>query len=157
MTNGHFTGIQPLIDTLVCNPSCACGEGICDLPTNDVTTIRMNFRRGPLLLSPVPRQVAKIFLDSSGNSEASPTRVIASGVWAVGANLQLRPIANTVSACTAPQEPFVCCTGANTGGSEWPCGPREIVPTRLPEPGQFWQLLSGLAGLGGLYRLRGRS
>jgi hypothetical protein len=159
MRNGYFTGIEPEIDTLVCNPSCAgCDEetGICALPLG-LTTIRMNFRRGSTAPPAARRRVATIIIDSSGDSDRTPTEIFASGVWAVGANLQLRPIANALSTCTAPGEPFSCCTGENNGNGQWPCGPRMIVPALVPEPGQLWQLMSGLAGLGCLYRLRRRA
>jgi hypothetical protein len=168
MQNGHFTGIEPTIDTLVCNPSCAdCDEetGICPLPLEPQTTrIRMNFRRGDAFAPPgAPpvgfRRVATLIVDSSGDGVASPTKIFANGVGAVGANLQLRPIANAVEACTGVGEPFSCCSGvATSADGRWPCGPRLIVPTKFaPEPGQFLQLLSGLAGLGCLYRLRRRA
>jgi len=157
MTNGHFTAIEPVIDTLVCSPSCSdCGDGICNLP-NGTTSIRMNFRRGSGAPTADPRKVATLIADSSGDSLASPTRVVANGVVAAGAGLQPRPVANAVSECTAVGQPFRCCTGPGRGDTQWPCGPRVIVPTELPEPGQIWQLLIGLAGLGGVYRLRGRA
>jgi hypothetical protein len=158
MENGHFTGIEPTIDTLMCNPSCADCDGICPLPLEPKTTrIRMNFRRGDGSAPPVGyRRVATLIVDSSENSAETPTRVFANGVAAAGANLQLRPIANVVATCTGSGEPFSCCTGPSTG-SGWPCGPRLIAPVSAPEPGQLWQLISGLAGLGCLYRLRRRS
>jgi hypothetical protein len=175
MVNGHFTGIAPAtpegtpttIDTLMCNPSCAdCDEetGICPMPLEPpTTTIRMNFRRGdthaPPAVPPLgPRRVATLIFDSSSNGPATQTRVLANGVGAAGANLQLRPIANVVEVCGGVGMPFSCCTGNMTGDGGWPCGPRVIVPTDdLPEPGQLLQLLSGLAGLGCLYRLRRRA
>jgi hypothetical protein len=168
MQNGHFTGIEPTIDTLVCNPSCANCDvetGICPLPLEPQTTrIRMNFRRGDAFAPPgAPpvgyRRVATLIVDSSGNGAASPTKIFANGVGAVGANLQLRPIANAVEACTGVGEPFSCCSGvATSADGRWPCGPRQIAPTNfMPEPGQFLQLVSGLAGLGCLYRLRRRA
>jgi hypothetical protein len=164
MQNGHFTGIEPTIDTLVCNPSCADCDGICPLPSEPQTTrIRMNFRRGDAFAPPgAPpvgyRRVATLIVDSSGDGAGSPTKVFVNGVGAVGVNLQLRPIANAVEACTGVGEPFSCCSGeATSDDGRWPCGPRLIVPTKFaPEPGQFLQLLSGLAGLGCLYRLRRR-
>jgi hypothetical protein len=165
MQNGHFTGIEPTIDTLVCNPSCADCDGICPLPSEPQTTrIRMNFRRGDAFAPPgAPpvgfRRVATLIVDSSGDAAVSPTKVYANGVGAAGANLQLRPIANAVEACTDVGEPFSCCSGvATSADGRWPCGPRLIAPTNfMPEPGQFLQLVSGLAGLGCLYRLRRRA
>ncbi len=162
MVNGHFTGIEPTIDTLMCNPSCAdCDAdetGICSLPV-DTTRIRMNFRRGGDAPPVGHRRVATLIFDSSDDGAETPTRVLANGIAAAGANLQLRPIANVVSACTGAGEPFSCCTGVETSANgRWPCGPRLIVPTRFaPEPGQLLQLVSGLAGLGCLYRLRRRA
>jgi hypothetical protein len=103
--------------------------------------------------------VATLIVDSTGNTAEAPTRVFANGVAAAGVKLQLRPIANVVSACTGFREPFSCCTDkATSDNSRWPCGPRLIVPTEnVPEPGQIWQLVSGLAGLGFLHRLRRRA
>lgn len=165
MQNGAFTGIKPTIDTLMCDPSCAdCdGEtGICSLPLEpQTTTIRMNFRLGDAFVPPAappvgPRQVATLYFDSSDDSPEAPTQIFANGVAAAGANLQLRPIANAVKACTGVGEPFACCSGVETSANgRWPCGARKIAP-ELPEPGQLLQLLSGLAGLGCLYCLRRR-
>jgi hypothetical protein len=160
MVNGHFTGIEPTIPTLMCNPSCADCDGICPLPLEPQTTrIRMNFRRGGAAPPVGRRRVATLIIDSSEDSPETPTRVFVNGVAAAGANLQLRPIANAVDACTDVAEPFGCCTGEKTStNGRWPCGPRQIVPTKgMPEPGQLLQLLSGLAGLGCLYRLRRRA
>ena len=167
MTGGQFTSIAPTIDTLVCNPSCAdCDAdetGICSLPPG-TTSIRMNFRRGEAFAPPAAppaaaRRVATLFVNSSGNTVESPSRVFASGVGAAGANLQLRRIANAADVCTGFGAPFSCCTGANTGNGEWPCGPRLIATgaVAVPEPAQILQLLGGLVGLGCLYRLRGRA
>jgi hypothetical protein len=170
MQNGYFTGIAPTIDTLVCNPSCAdCDEeeeGICPMPAeSQTTTIRMNFRRGDAFAPPAPpppagpRRVATLLFDSSDDSPETPTKVFANGVGAAGANLQLRPIANVVQACTGEGVPFSCCSGvATSDDGRWPCGAWQIAPTDpMPEPGQLLQLLSGLAGLGCLYRLRRRA
>jgi len=157
MTNGNFTAIEPAVDTLVCSPSCAdCGDGICDLP-NGTTSIRMNFRRGSAVPTSDRRKVATLIADSSGDSPAFRSQVIANGVEAAGANLQPRAVANAAGECTSAGQPFSCCTGPGRGGNQWPCGPRIIVPTELPEPSQIWQLLIGLAGLGGVYRLRRRT
>ena len=164
MENGSLTGIEPTIETLVCNPSCANCDGICDLP-GGTTSIRMNFRRGGAFAPPegtplpsVPRRVARLIIDSSSNSTQMPTRVFANGVAAAGAKLQLRPIANVVSVCAGDGDPFSCCTDAATSDNgRWPCGAQLIAPAPVPEPGQIWQLLSGLAGLGCLYRLRRRA
>jgi hypothetical protein len=103
--------------------------------------------------------VATLLFDSSDDSPETPTKVFANGVGAAGANLQLRPIANVVQACTGEGVPFSCCSGvATSDDGRWPCGARLIVPTDpMPEPGQLLQLLSGLAGLGCLYRLRRRA
>jgi hypothetical protein len=156
MTNGRFTGIEPTIDTLVCNPSCAdCGEGGCALP-DGTTRIRMNFRRGSAAPSAVRRRVATLIVDSSLSTGDHPTQVFATGVGAVGAKLQRRPIAGAYKDCTAAGEPFSCCESATAHDDRWPCGPQLIAPALLPEPGQLWQLMSGLAGLGCLYRLRRR-
>jgi hypothetical protein len=161
MENGHFTGIEPIIDTLICNPSCSdCDEetGICDFA--NTTSIRMNFRRGAAHAPPNPppplgpRHVANINFDSTSNSAEMPTQIFANGVEAVGANLQVRRIANAVDLCASNGQPFSCCTGNNMGDGQWPCGARMVAP--VPEPGQIWQLMSGLAGLGWLYRLRRR-
>jgi hypothetical protein len=169
MQNGHFTGIEPTIDTLVCNPSCAdCDEetGICPVPLEpQTTTIRMNFRRGDAFAPPGPpppagpRRVATLILDSSAGTAGTPTKVFVNGVGAAGANLQLRPIANVAAACTGIGEPFNCCSGVGTSANgHWPCGPRQIAPTdEAPEPGQLLQLVSGLACLGFLCRLRRRA
>jgi hypothetical protein len=166
MQNGAFTGITPRIDTLVCDPSCAdCeGEEICSLPLEpQTTTIRMNFRLGDEYVPPAappvgPRRVATLYFDSSDDSPGTPTQIFANGVAAAGANLQLRPIANAVNACTGVGEPFACCSGMETSDNgRWPCGARLVAPTKgMPEPGQLLQLLSGLAGLGCLYCLRRR-
>jgi hypothetical protein len=164
MESGSFTGIEPIIDTLVCNPSCAAdcekvGEetDICSLPEG-TTSIRMNFRRGATYSPPNPppplgpREVATLVFDSSSGTPGMPTQIFANGVAAAGANLQVRRIANAVDLCENSGHPFTCCTGRNSGNGQWPCGARVIAP--VPEPGQIWQLLSGLAGLGFLYRLR---
>jgi hypothetical protein len=47
--------------------------------------------------------------------------------------------------------PFVACGAIVTPE------PVEEAPAPVPEPGQIWQLMSGLAGLGCLYRLRRRA
>jgi hypothetical protein len=128
----------------------------------------MNFRRGSAAGSPestplpsVPRRVATLVIDSSDDAPGMPTMVFANGVAAAGAELQLRPIANVVSLCTGVENPFSCCTGvAMSTNGRWPCGPQLIAPAptfSLPEPGQIWQLVSGLAGLGCLHRLRRRA
>jgi len=161
MTGGNFTGIEPTVDTLVCNPSCAnCDAeetGVCPLPPS-TTSIRMNFRRGAVFAPPAaPRRVATLFVNSSGNTAESPSQVFASGVGAAGANLQLRRIANAADLCTGAGTPFSCCTAAKTGDGEWPCGPRLIATGAVPEPAQIWQLIGGLAGLGWIYRMRRRS
>jgi hypothetical protein len=57
---------------------------------------------------------------------------------------------------TLDTTPFVACGAIVT------TDPAEVTPTptpvpaEAPEPGQLWQLMSGLAGLGYLYRLRRR-
>jgi len=165
MTGGSLTAIEPTVDTLVCSPSCAnCDAdetGICSLPAG-TTSIRMNFRRGDAFAPPgAPpvgsRRVATLFVESSGNSAQSPSRVFASGVAAAGANLQVRRIANAADVCTDIGTPFSCCTGASTGDGEWPCGPRVIATGDVPEPAQILQLLGGLVGMSYLYRLRRRA
>ena len=169
LQNGHLTGIEPTINTLMCSPSCVdCDAGTCGplSPESQTTSIRMNFRLGEFAPSnnpddppppppPVgPRRVATLFVNS--DSATNPAQVFANGVWAAGAKLQLRPIANAVGACVDEGEPFSCCTGKGTSTNDlWPCGRRLIAP--VPEPGQIWQLVSGLAGLGCLYRLRRRA
>jgi hypothetical protein len=70
-------------------------------------------------------------VNSTGSDEENLTTIVVNGRAAASANLQLRPIA---------------------GGT-----PKVIATGPVPEPAQIWQLVSGLAGLGCLYRLRRRA
>jgi len=157
---GVFTGVEPTIDTLVCNPSCANCEGVlCSLDPAS-KQIRMNFRRGEAFAPPneLPvgwRRIGTFIVNSSDMTEGTSTQVFVNGVAAAGAQLQVRHIANAQNACTGPEEPFECCTGENSSTGIWPCGSRRVV-TGLPEPGQTMLLASGLGLLGLLYRLRRR-
>lgn len=152
---GVFTGVEPTIDTLVCNPSCANCEGVLCSLDPATKQIRMNFRRGANDPPAAARRIGTFIVDSSDLTEGTSTQVFVTGVAAAGASLQVRRIANALDACTGVGEPFECCTGTASGDGSWPCGPRRVV-TGLPEPGQLAMLLSGLAGLTCLYRLRRR-
>jgi hypothetical protein len=157
---GVFTGVEPTIDTLVCNPSCANCEGVLCSLDPATKQIRVNFRRGEAFAPPneLPvggRRIGTFIVDSSDLTEGTSTQVFVTGVAAAGANLQVRRIANALDACTAAGVPFECCTGNQRGDGSWPCGPRRVV-TGLPEPGQTMLLASGLVLLGLLYRLRRR-
>jgi hypothetical protein len=157
---GVFTGVEPTIDTLVCNPSCSICEGVLCSLDPATKQVRMNFALGEAFAPPNgppvgPRRIGTFIVDSSDLTEGTSTQVFVTGVATAGANLQVRRVANALDACTGVGEPFDCCTGTASGDGKWPCGPRQVV-TGLPEPGQAMLLASGLGLLGLLYRLRRR-
>jgi hypothetical protein len=94
----------------------------------------MNFRKGDQAnIEADSRRLGKLVLDSTPD-EGMPvdTRVLVSGVAGIGAKLQVRQIA---AGGLAP----------------------EVIAQSLPEPGAVAQIVSGLVGLGCLYRLRRRA
>jgi len=107
-----------------------------DLPSDPPTRqIRMNFRRGVQGdIEAGERRLGKLVLDSTPD-EGMPvdTLVLVSGVAGIGAKLQVRQIA--------------------AGG----LAPEVIAGPFLPEPGAVAQIVSGIVGLGCLYRLRRRA
>jgi hypothetical protein len=121
------------MDTLVVKPDCVFNPVTedCEFPTSPPTKqIRMNFLRGLSNPGTDQQQLGTLVVNSTGLVQGTSTTVTAFGE-AAGANLQLRPIASPA--------------------------PPEFVAISLPEPGQLIQLVSGLFGLGFLYRLRRRS
>jgi hypothetical protein len=131
---GEFERFEPApgMDTLVYKPDCVYDEEAeqCLLPAG-TTQIRMNFLSGLATPGVGPRSLGSLFVNSTGLDENTSTTVTAFGE-AAGANLQERPIASSVD-------------------------PEVVATSDIPEPGRIVQLVSGLFGLGFLYRLRRRS
>jgi hypothetical protein len=124
---------DPVSLTCTLPPGCVSPT---DLPSDPPTRqIRMNFRRGVQAnIEAGSRRLGKLVLDSTPD-EGMPvdTRVLVSGVAGIGAKLQVRQIA--------------------AGG----LAPEVIAAWPLPEPGAVAQIVSGIVGLGCLYRLRRRA
>jgi hypothetical protein len=131
---GEFERFQPSpgMETLVYKPDCVYDEEAeqCLLPAG-TTQIRMNFLSGLDTPGVGPRSLGSLFVNSVGLDENTSTTVTAFGM-AAGANLQERPIASSLN-------------------------PEVVAVSDIPEPGRIVQLVSGLFGLGFLYRLRRRS
>jgi hypothetical protein len=135
-TLSNFNGDEAMT-TLVHNPPCDEVDegGDCVALPAGKTQLRMNFRRGEEAPIADKRRVGwlEVEVDGVNASPANPVSVEVSGIAAVGANLQMRLIPKDHVIAKGP-------------------GARDCIP----EPGETMLLVSGLAGLALLYRLRGR-